>query len=475
MEVTRRYWTLVAVGLFLACWGVVVAQPLALLGAAGVAAWLVARQFQFARAVGRVPATLDVSLTTAPRLMAEESAQLSVDAELARALPVTVAVTVTPPPGARGEPVTVTLGSGERAAVDHATLTWPVAGSFRVDDVTATISDDAGLFGQTADLDVGVDVAVDPRAPRDVHVGEGGDRIAAGFGEHEAGRPGGDVEPAEVREYVPGDAVRQIDWKSTARLDQPHVREFEGNTDRETLLFFDHRATMADGRPGTRKIDYARQLAVALVDQVGRSDDKLGYYAVGDGGTTALIDPGTRTETWRPVRTHLFEVEPTCGAPAASDPVRPTAARAASAHLDSDDSAFGRTLAPYFADRDAYRRRFDSRPLYRTVRNAEFGAATAVWTVIVTDDADRAALREAVTYARGESDQVTVFLTPTALFADGDVADLDAAYDRYSEFEAFRRELANLERVSAYEVGPADKLAAVLSVGRDRRRRRASA
>jgi len=177
--------------------------------------------------------------------MAEESTQLSLDAELDRALPVTVAVTVTPPPGARGESVTVTLDSEERADVDHTSLTWPVAGSFRLDDVTAQITDDDGLFCQTADLDVGVDVAVDPRAPRDVHVGEGGDRIAAGFGEHEAGRPGGDVEPAEVREYVPGDAVRQIDWKSTARLNQPHVREFEGNTDRETLLF----STTAPRRP----------------------------------------------------------------------------------------------------------------------------------------------------------------------------------------------------------------------------------
>jgi len=165
-------------------------------------------------------------------------------------------------------------------------------------------------------------------------------------------------------------------------------------------------------------------------------------------------------------------VEPTRGASTASEPVRPTVARAASAHLDSDDSAFGRTLAPYFTERDVYRRRFDFAPALSggqgtpsSGRRRPSGPSSSP-----TTPTGRAAGGRHVR-PRRESDQVTVFLTPTALFADGDVDDLDAAYDRYSEFEAFRRELANLEHVSAYEVGPADKLAAVLSVGRDRRRR----
>jgi len=47
--------------------------------------------------------------------------------------------------------------------------------------------------------------------------------------------------------------------------------------------------------------------------------------------------------------------------------------------------------------------------------------------------------------------------------------DLDDAYHRYTEFEAFRRELAAIPRVTAFEVGPSDRLANVLSAGRARR------
>jgi len=385
---------------------------------------------------------------------------------------VTVAVTVTPPPGARGESVTVTLDSEERADVDHTSLTWPVAGSFRLDDVTAQITDDDGLFCQTADLDVGVDVAVDPRAPRDVHVGEGGDRIAAGFWRTRGG-------PARRRRRTRrGPRVRSRRRSPPDRLEvdgspQPAPRpRVRGQHRPGDAAVFDHRATTADGRPGTRKIDYARQLAVALVDQVGRSDDKLGYCAVGDGGITALIDPGTRADTWRPVRNHLFGVEPTRGASTASEPVRPTVARAASAHLDSDDSAFGRTLAPYFTERDVYRRRFDFAPALSGGQGTPSSGRRR---------------------PSGPSSSPT---TPTGCAAGGRhvrprrvrpgdrLPDADGAVRRRrrrrpgrglrplsSEFEAFRRELANLEHVSAYEVGPADKLAAVLSVGRDRRRR----
>jgi len=65
-----------------------------------------------------------------------------------------------------------------------------------------------------------------------------------------------------------------------------------------------------------------------------------------------------------------------------------------------------------------------------------------------------------------------VFLTPSILFDPGGLVDLEAAYDRYVEFEEFRRDLARLPGVSAFEVGPGDRLDAVLATGRDRRENR---
>lgn len=50
------------------------------------------------------------------------------------------------------------------------------------------------------------------------------------------------------------------------------------------------------------------------------------------------------------------------------------------------------------------------------------------------------------------------------------LANLDAPYDRYVEFEELRHELSRPDGVMAYEVAPGDRLEAVLSAGQRRRR-----
>jgi len=90
-------------------------------------------------------------------------------------------------------------------------------------------------------------------------------------------------------------------------------------------------------------------------------------------------------------------------------------------------------------------------------------------TIIITDDEHRAELRETVKLARRGGGRVAVFLTPSALYEDRRVGALEAAYERYVEFEQFRQELASVPSVSAFEVGPADRLQQVLAAGRQRR------
>lgn len=469
MEVTRQYWTVGSIGLFLAIWGVIVAEPLVFLGSGAVAAWLLIRQYRFVRAATRARSALTVDVTTPRQVSAEETYQLSLEAALEQSLPLTIDVSVLPPVGASGEPVSTELTAGDQHAVSQTMIGWPVAGSFAIDEIRATFTDDDGLFCQSVDLGMELTVQVNPRAPRDIHVGKGGKPIAAGLGDDEAGHFGISTELAEVREYVPGEAVRQIDWKATARLDHPHVKEFEEGTDRETLLFFDHRSMMADGRPGARKLDYARQLAVALVDQARERENALGYYAVGDEGLTATVSPAARIDSWTAIRKRLLAVTPT-GSRGTADKQVSTTARTV-ARLDSDDSPFGRTLTPFFEARRTDRQQLDLLPLYQAVATANFSSNALVHTVVVTDDTDRIELRKTVKYARQNGDHVTVFLTPTVLFETADFTDLDRAYDRYVDFEEFRRELAGIDRVDAFEVGPDDRLSAVLSTGQERRAR----
>ena len=93
-----------------------------------------------------------------------------------------------------------------------------------------------------------------------------------------------------------------------------------------------------------------------------------------------------------------------------------------------------------------------------------------MFTIFVTDDSNRAELTEAVRLARRGDDAVLVFLTPSVLFEPRALTDLEAAYDRYVEFEEYRRSLARLDRVQAYEIAPGDRLGRILAHRRQQRR-----
>ena len=51
----------------------------------------------------------------------------------------------------------------------------------------------------------------------------------------------------EMRDYLPGDDIRAIDWKATARTGKPHVRVFTEERDRPALLVVDQRMSMYFG------------------------------------------------------------------------------------------------------------------------------------------------------------------------------------------------------------------------------------
>ena len=51
----------------------------------------------------------------------------------------------------------------------------------------------------------------------------------------------------EIRGYLPGDDVRPMDWKVTARMREPHVRVYTEERDRPVLFLVDQRASMFFG------------------------------------------------------------------------------------------------------------------------------------------------------------------------------------------------------------------------------------
>lgn len=76
-----------------------------------------------------------------------------------------------------------------------------------------------------------------------------------------------------VREYVPGDDIRNIDWRVTARTGAPHLKLFKEERERQIVLCIDMNAAM---RFGTRKtfksVQAARAAALLGWKGIGQND-----------------------------------------------------------------------------------------------------------------------------------------------------------------------------------------------------------
>jgi Uncharacterized conserved protein (some members contain a von Willebrand factor type A (vWA) domain) len=472
MQVTRRYWAIAGTGLLLAVLAVVFARPLLLVGAVSLGAWLLGRQYLFVRALSRTAETITVEqMPGQDRVVAGNETPVTLSATLAQPSPLAIDIEIGLPVSATGTDVderSAHIAPGDERADTVVSATWTVAGSYEFPTPTLTLGDADGLFTERLSRGSTPSIVVEPRGPRNVHVGEGGEQLMGAYGQRQSGRRDAGLDPGELREYVPGDTADRIDWNATARLNEPHVREYEVETNRTTALLVDHRAAMGDGPTGETKLDYARQVALTFIGSVDEFDDPLGYYAVGSGGISDRLPP--RAGQYSAIKRRLRDLEPTAGdTTTTTELTNPVTLRHTAGQL-TGQSAFETTLGPYFESTATYVERIEGDPLFETARTSLAQLSGTVWTVIFTDDTHRAELRETVKLARRGDGHVLVFLTPTALFEPGGLADLEDAYERYRQFESFRHDLARLRRVSAFEVGPRDRLDAVLSSGSQRTR-----
>lgn len=467
MQVTRRYWLTVGVTGILLLWSIILEQQILLVSAATLCAWLLTRQYQFVQNTSAAVESLEIEYHLGQvRVTAEETTVCTLTARVGRVYKESIQVEAEPPVGSYATTATCMLDTGTQAAQTTFDLTWPVAGSFTFNKSKVIITSSLGLFQQTTDAGPTPSVTVEPRAPRDIHIGEAGNRIAVGFGRHDAGQIGSGLTPAEVRQYTPSDTAAEIDWKATARLNDTYIREFEAGTDLETVLIIDHRESMGVGQAGETKLDFACQVALALVNSAREYNDPIGWYSVGNRGLTDTFAPSTNSEQYRIIASQIMSLKPTAslGQGHSLATVDPAIAKRIATQL-SDESQFSTTLRPFFDSVDTYVQRVAEKPLFSAVRTAS-ARRTGNNIFILTDDNHRTELQEAIKLARQNNRRVTVFLMPTVLYNPQTMRDVDDAYRQYTEFEQFRQELAAVPRVTAFEVGPSDRLADVLSAGR---------
>ena len=104
------------------------------------------------------------------------------------------------------------------------------------------------------------------------------DQLAGGY---RSAFQGAGIEFDEVREYVPGDDPRAIDWNVTARVGKPYIKKYVDERERTMLLLTDLSPSMESGFGDWTLRDAAVRLAALLVVAAQRYEDPVGWVAFG--------------------------------------------------------------------------------------------------------------------------------------------------------------------------------------------------
>jgi len=98
------------------------------------------------------------------------------------------------------------------------------------------------------------------------------DMMVGAYLSHFKGR-GMDFE--ELREYVPGDDVRNIDWNVTNRMGRPFVKSFREERELAVVLAVDISASSAFGSGNRTKREFAAEIAATLAMSAAKNGDKV--------------------------------------------------------------------------------------------------------------------------------------------------------------------------------------------------------
>ncbi len=113
----------------------------------------------------------------------------------------------------------------------------------------------------------------------------------------------------EVREYIEGDDIRDIDWNVTARMNIPYIKKFVEERELTVMLLVDVSASGAFGSGDRTKRRQAVETAALLAFSAIRNHDRVGLMLFSDQTELYLPPRSGRTHSLRLIR-ELLACEP---------------------------------------------------------------------------------------------------------------------------------------------------------------------
>ena len=117
------------------------------------------------------------------------------------------------------------------------------------------------------------------------------------------------LEFAEVREYVPGDDIRSIDWNVTARAGRPFVKRFDEERELTVIVALDLSGSLAFGSRSRAKRDAAAEAGALLALAAARNRDRVGLLLFTD-RVELFLPPGKSRSRALRIARELLAFEP---------------------------------------------------------------------------------------------------------------------------------------------------------------------
>ncbi|WP_278486409.1 DUF58 domain-containing protein [Achromobacter insolitus] len=107
-------------------------------------------------------------------------------------------------------------------------------------------------------------------------------------GQHGSRLRGRGLDFEELRRYLPGDDLRQLDWRASQRLGKPYVRTYSEERDRPSLVVVDQRMGMYFGSVRNFKSVVAARVAALSAWMAFQAGDRVGGLVFSDAGMDSV-------------------------------------------------------------------------------------------------------------------------------------------------------------------------------------------
>ncbi|HDM60209.1 MAG TPA: DUF58 domain-containing protein [Archaeoglobus veneficus] len=179
-------------------------------------------------------------------------------------------------------------------------------GVYNLDRIDYEVESPLSTFVKRGKLHAEISIEVKHRVPKIRKVGNVRGKARSPMPDIDVARigvPGTDFR--EIREYMPGDAMKFVNWKATARKGKLMVNQYEVEGKKAIWIFVDSNPYMLHGTTIKNYLEAAIEVANALAYYYTSRNHKVGLYVIGE---RRLLHPDVGSRQFRRISKALIEV-----------------------------------------------------------------------------------------------------------------------------------------------------------------------